>query len=87
MPELSQTERETEQALITNTFITNIKVQVPTPTSTLCGGLDAKFEWVSDSSHSSKQKKKAVRPLKSCGSRSFSSKESDFANQGTPESF
>jgi hypothetical protein len=80
MPELSQTESEAEQALITNTFITNIKVQVPTPTSAFCGGLDPKFEWVTDGSKSSKKKRKAVRPLKSCGSRSFSSKESDFVN-------
>ena len=91
MPELAQTEQLVNALLVNenfasdNNFFSNIKVQVETPANNLCAGLDPKFEIISNSS--GKQVKRTVKPLKSCGSRSFSSKESDYVQQGTPQSF
>lgn len=92
MPELAQTEQQNFNAIVLNdnlasdnNFFSNIKVQVETPASTLCAGLDPKFEITT--TKSGKQIKKTPKPPKSCGSRSFSSKESDYAKQGEPQSF
>lgn len=86
MPEFAQTE-QTNNALqiLHNNFYSNIKVQVETPTNNLCAGKEPKFEIVT--TKSGKQKKITVKPPKSCGSKSFSSKESKFQINGTAESF
>lgn len=63
--------------LLSTSFITNIKVQVETPTLQLCAGNKVRKDTVID--NNGQQKTIVHKPFKSCGSKSLSDKEREFA--------
>lgn len=86
MPELAETEQRISfdktntlhlEELLTTSFITNIKVQTETPTLQLCSGNRVRKDTVID--NNGQQKTIVHKPFKSCGSRSLSDKEREFA--------